>query len=85
MAWGCKFDASPDIWKGVVVDAQQEPSSPRFDLERDRNARTFEGKESIDKLKSLFLRTGRIDAGYFHNYLRIFRSFEFWDANLLGF
>ena len=44
MAWGCKFDASPDIWKGVVVDAQQEPSSPRFDLERDRNACTFEGK-----------------------------------------
>jgi hypothetical protein len=48
--WGCKFDESPDIWKGVVVDAQQEPSSPRFDLvhlERDRNARTFEGKESL--------------------------------------
>ena len=49
MAWGLKFDASPDIWKGVVV-GQQERSSPRFDfvhLERDRNACTFEGKESL--------------------------------------
>ena len=30
MVWGCKFDSSPDIWKGFVVDAQQEPSSPRL-------------------------------------------------------